>query len=85
MAITTQKTTPADRLTPREAITILGLSNMGELQRLKIKFGTDDFPKLASGTFGKAEILKLKNRLDNPSTIAHDRRSGVADRRKRAP
>lgn len=85
------KTTPADRLTPRQAITILGLSNMGEFQRLRIRFGTDDFPRIASGTFGKAEIAKLKARLDNPSTNAqpstpnlptHGRRSGIADRRR---
>lgn len=85
------KTTPADRLTPRQAITILGLSNMGELRRLKIRFGTDDFPTLASGTYDKAEISKLKSRLDNPSTNAqlstpnYGRRSGVADRRRHAP
>ena len=59
-----------DRFTPRETLTTLGLSNMGEFYRLRIKLGADDFPKSVSGTFDKAAILKLKNRLDNQRATA---------------
>lgn len=82
-----------DRFTIREALAILGLSSLPEFRRLKFRFGTDDFPKLESDTFDKAAILNLRDRLlanpgtstqpPAPSTPTHDRRSGLADRRRR--
>lgn len=61
--INTPQTAPTDRLTRRESVAALGLSNMGEFNRLRIRVGTDDFSKPMSGTFDRAELLKLKNRL----------------------
>ena len=81
----------ADRLNRREIVATLGLACHGDLERLQKKLGPA-FPSFVNGTADKSEILALKNRLDNQRAITpppapppptYDRRSGLADRRRR--
>lgn len=85
------------RLTHREVAATLGI-NLGELARLRSKGSRQHdstFPLPVGGLFIEAEILAWKKSkevaaqqiIPPPSASApslHDRRSGVADRRRRA-
>lgn len=83
------------RLTAREVVNILGLANIGELARLRSKDSRQydpTFPLPVGSFFIEAEILAWKKSKEAqistpPPTIppnTYDRRSGVADRRRRA-
>lgn len=81
------------RLTHREVAATLGI-NLVELARLRAKGSRQHdstFPQPIGGLFIEAEILawKKSKEISTPppsaSTPTYDRRSGIADRRRRAP
>lgn len=85
------------RLSLREATDALGFPNMGELLKYRVRCKREGiaFPEMSHGSFAEAEIMAWKKSkevaaqqiIPPPSASApslHDRRSGVADRRRRA-
>ncbi len=81
------------RFTPREVVSVLGLTNLGELAKLRSKGSRQHdstFPLPVGGLFIEAEILAWKKSKEiqittpPPSipTPTYDRRSGVANRRR---
>lgn len=82
------------RFTHREVAATLGIT-LGELARLRSKSARQydsTFPQPIGGLFIEAEILAWKKSKEistpppsSPTLPAYDRRSGIADRRRRAP